>query len=159
MGQDNFCEMGNETCIQANKGQALIGKDNDEFGFNDPSTNVQQSLAPTPTQGPTPTTLNICKEVINTGTTFSFGPSDFTFAFNTPASPVLFQGANEGCTAVTVAPGTYEFSERRPSFAENNGVGVMGDCTVRGSAADTVSLGGTIAAGETQTCTITNTLR
>ena len=120
-------------------------------------THIKSSIQPS-TPGPTPTTLNICKKVINTGTIFSFEPSDFTFAFNTPASPVLFQGANEGCTAVTVAPGTYEFSERRPIFAENNSVGVIGDCTVRGSSADTVSFTGTIAAGETQTCTITNTL-
>ena len=120
-------------------------------------THIKSSIQPS-TPGPTPTTLNICKKVINTGTIFSFEPSDFTFAFNTPASPVLFQGANEGCIAVTVAPGTYEFSERRPIFAENNSVGVIGDCTVRGSSADTVSFTGTIAAGETQTCTITNTL-
>lgn len=163
MGQDNLCYMGNETCIQANKGQEMIGKDSDEVGFNGQSTTIQQSFVPTstrpPTLGQTPTTLNICTEVINTGTIFIFEPSDFTIAFNTPASPVLFQGANEGCTAVTIAPGTYEFSERRPIFAENNSVGVIGDCTIRGSDANTVSIGGTIAGGETQTCTITNTIK
>jgi hypothetical protein len=162
MGQDSFCYMENETCRQANGSQEILAKDNNEFGFNNQSTDVQHSLATPPTQpltqGPAPTTLNICKKVINTGTTFDFEPSDFTFAFNTPASPVLFQGANEGCTAVTVAPGTYEFSERLPSFAENNGVAAIGDCTVRGSATDGVSLVGTIEAGETQTCIITNTL-
>ena len=163
MNQDNFCYGENETCIQANESQEIMGKDNDEFGFNNQSTNILQSLTTTPTQpsttGHTPTTLNICKEVINTGTVFDFEPSDITFAFNTPASPVLFQGANEGCTAVTIAPGTYEFSERRPTFAKNNSVSVIGNCTIGGSAADTVSIGGTIAAGETQTCSITNTVR
>jgi hypothetical protein len=162
MGQDNFCYMENETCIQANGSQEIMAKYNNEFGFNNQSIDVQHSLPQPPaqqlTQGPAPTILNICKEVINTGTIFDFEPSDFTFAFNTPASPVLFQGANEGCTAVAVAPGTYEFSERLPSFAENNGVGAIGDCTVRGSAANGVLLVGTIEAGETQTCTITNTL-
>jgi hypothetical protein len=163
MGQDNLCYMGNETCIQANKGQEMIGKDSDEVGFNGQNNTIQQSFVPTstrpPTLGQTPTTLNICTEVINTGTIFIFEPSDFTIAFNTPANPVLFQGANEGCTAVTIAPGTYEFSERRPIFAENNSVGVIGNCTIRGSDANTVSLGGTIAGGDTQTCTITNTIK
>ena len=146
--------------------QSYAGLDNDENKKYDDNnsktsarsqTHIKSSIQP-PTLGPTPTTLNICKEVINTGTIFDFEPSDFTFAFNTPASPVLFQGANEGCTAVSVAPGTYEFSERCPSFAENNSASVTGAWTVRGSDANTVSIGGTIAAGETQTCTITNTL-
>src|SRR5215203_2988697 len=111
--QDNFCYRSDDDCQQANQGQQIAGKDNEAKGFNDQSKNLQ--LQPvTPTQPPTPTpetaTLNVCKEVV-TNMGIIIQPSDFTFDFSTPASPSTFQGANEGCTAVTVAAGTYIFQE------------------------------------------------
>ncbi len=165
--QDNFCYRGDE-CEQANQGQQVIGKDNDAKGFNDQSRNIQQqALNPTatptqpPTQPPTPTptttTLNVCKEVVILGST-SFEPSDFIFEFTTPAVPSSFLGANEGCTAVTVAPGTYSFTETFPP-GNPASIGVEGGCAFDSTVEQgTFRFVGTIAAGETQTCTITNTI-
>ena len=159
--QDNFCYRGDD-CEQANQGQQIVGKDNDAKGFNDQSKNLQlQAVTPTatptqpPTQPPTPpttATLNVCKEVVNAPTT-SFQPSDFIFDFTTPASPDLFRGANVGCTEVTVAPGTYSFEEIIPREVQGYMIDFSGSC-------DEIEFQeiftGTIAAGETQTCTITN---
>ncbi len=159
--QDNVCYRGNETCTQANQGQETIGKDNKEFGFNDQSINVQQSTTTTtptqpPTPGPTPTILNVCKEVTNTATT-NFEPSDFLFNFDTPANPDLFRGANVGCTAVTVDPGTYHFEEFLPAGITAVSISASGDCAAISMEVG-FTFGGTIAAGETQTCTISNTI-
>jgi hypothetical protein len=160
MDQDNFCYRSDD-CQQANQGQQIVGKDNEAKGFNDQSLNVQQAATPTPppTQPPTPTpekaTLNVCKEVVsNMGIIIQ--PSDFTFDFSTPANPSTFQGANEGCTAVTVAAGTYIFQES----TDRTGIRSIETSTSGGcdNPFDRDSFTGTIAAGETQTCTITNTV-
>ena len=166
MDQDNLCYR-DDDCQQANQGQQVIGKDNEASGFNDQSLNVQQAATVTPaqppTQPPTPTTgtLNICKTVINQVPGLTFQPSDFTFTFSTPANPSTFQGANEGCTAVTVAPGTYTFTELIPQFVTGFAVDFSGGCDFVDftSNSEGVIVNGTIAAGETQTCTVTNTIR
>jgi hypothetical protein len=163
LDQDNFCYRGDD-CEQANQGQQLAGKDNDAKGFNDQSKNIQQSVTPTPNQPPTqpptppePTsaTLNVCKEVVNPEP-FSLQPSDFRFVFTTLANPNTFQGANEGCTAVTVAPGTYTFTEIAPQGVRAHLTAIEGDCLF--DVEDNSKIVGTIAAGETQTCSITNTI-
>jgi hypothetical protein len=169
--QDNFC-YGGDDCEQANQGQEIVGKDNEANGFNDQSLNVQQDAAATPTTNPTPgngttptpTILNICKEVVNQNPLLTFHPSDFTFNFSTPANPSTFQGNNEGCTPVTVAPGTYTFTESVPRVATDFGRNTTGGCEFAGFTTEPEGLidgsifNGTIAAGETQTCTITNTI-
>ena len=62
--QDNVCYRGNETCIQANQGQELIGKDNDAVGFNDQSNNfplfTPSTTSPSPSPSPTPRTCEEC---------------------------------------------------------------------------------------------------
>ena len=149
-----------------------MGKDNAAKGFNDQSKNLQQqAVTPTatptqpPTQPPTPTTgtLNICKTVINQVPGLTFQPSDFTFTFSTSANPSTFQGANEGCTAVTVAPGTYTFTELIPQFVTGFAVDFSGGCDfvdfTSNFEGDGVLFNGIIAAGETQTCTVTNTIK
>jgi hypothetical protein len=171
--QDNFCYRGDD-CEQANQGQEIVGKDNEANGFNDQSLNVQQDAAATPTTTPTPgngttptptpTILNICKTVVNQNPLLTFHPSDFTFNFSTPANPSTFQGNNEGCTPVTVAPGTYTFTESVPRVATDFGRNTTGGCEFAGFTTEPEGLidgsifNGTIAAGETQTCTITNTI-
>ena len=51
--QDNVCYRGNDTCTQANEAQELIGKDNDAFGFNDQSDNLQPFSASSLSSNPT----------------------------------------------------------------------------------------------------------
>lgn len=166
LDQDNFCYRGDEDCQQANEGQQMVGKDNEGKGFNDQSKNIQQqAVSPTSastqplTPGPTPTILNVCKEVVNEGST-SFQPLDFIFDFDTPANPDLFRGANVGCTPVTVAPGTFNFTETIPpgitAFAVNT---AESDCQIPVGSSDplgVIRIVGTIAPGETQTCIINN---
>jgi cytoskeletal protein RodZ len=172
--QDNFCYRGDD-CEQANEGQQIVGKDNEAKGFNDQSLNVQQAATATPTatptatsnqppnqnttQPPTPTTtLNICKTVVNQAPEATFQPSDFTFTFSTLANPSTFQGNNEGCTAVTVAPGTFSFKEFWPPSVKAETFDTSGGCKGVNltSPPPIITINGTIAAGETQTCTITN---
>ncbi len=174
MDQDNFCYRGDDDCQKVNEGQQIVGKDNDAKGFNDQSKNIQQQFAtptPIPTQPPTqpptpPTTgtLNVCKTVINQVPGLTFQPSDFTFNFSTPADPSTFHGANEGCTPVKVAPGTYAFAEYIPQFVTGFGFNITGGCVFvdftsnsEGSI-DGVLFNGTIAAGETQTCALSNAI-
>jgi hypothetical protein len=175
--QDNFCYRGDD-CEQANQGQQIVGKDNAAKGFNDQSLNVQQAATTTPNatpnatpvNGTTPTpipttgTLNVCKTVVNEAQGATFQPSDFTFNFITPANPSTFQGNNEGCTTVTVAPGTYTFTETIPSSVTDRSISLPdpgpGDCDfVSGPSLNPVTFNGTVAAGETETCSITNTIR
>jgi hypothetical protein len=169
LGQDDFCYKGDD-CVQASEGQQIAGKDNEASGFNDQSRNLQQqAVTPTatPTQPPTPPTtgtLNICKTVINQVPGLTFQPSDFTFNFSTPANPSTFQGANEGCTLVTVAPGTYAFAESIPQFVTGFGFNITGGCDFVDFTSnpegltDGVLFNGTIAAGETQTCALSNAI-
>ena len=172
LSHDNLCYRDNN-CQQASEGQQIVGKDNEATGFNDQSRNLQQqAVTPTatptqtPTQTPTPTTgtLNICKTVINQVPRLTFLPSDFTFNFSTPANPSTFQGANEGCTSVTVAPGTYAFAESIPEFVTGFGFNITGGCEFvdftsnSEGLTDGVLFNGTIAAGETQTCAVTNAI-
>jgi Prealbumin-like fold domain len=164
MDQDNFCYR-DDDCQQASEGQQIVGRDNEANGFNDQSRNLQQqSVTPTatPTQPTTPTTgtLNICKTVINQVPGLTFLPSDFTFNFSTPANPSTFHGANEGCTPVTVAPGTYAFAESIPQFVTGFGFNITGGCNFVDftSNPDGVLFNGTIAAGETQTCALSNAI-
>jgi hypothetical protein len=129
------------------------------------ATCVQEGVVvtPTPTLTSTPipippgstATLNVCKVVVDrTGNNRQ--PSDFQFTFITPADPISFAGSNTGCVAVTVAPGQYAFIEEfnfTPTVGMGNGISTAGGCEARSA-----GFGGTIAPGETQTCTITNTL-
>jgi hypothetical protein len=150
-----------------------VGKDNEANGFNDQSRSLQQqAVTPTatptqpPTQPPTPTTgtLNVCKTVINQVPGLTFLPSDFTFNFSTLANPSTFQGANEGCTPVTVAPGTYAFAESIPQFVTGFGFNITGGCDFVDFTSNPEGLtngvlfNGTIAAGETQTCALSNAI-
>jgi hypothetical protein len=107
-----------------------VGKDNEASGLNDQSLDVQQAATATPTQRPIPTTatLNICKTVNNQAPGTTFRPSDFTFTFRTPANPNTFQGANEGCTTITVASGTYTFAEFVPQFVTGFAILFSGGC-------------------------------
>jgi hypothetical protein len=179
--QDNFCYRGND-CQQANEDQQIVGKDNEAKGFNDQSRNIQQQAVtptqpptppPTPpptqpqtttppqTQSPTPTTatLNICKTIYSQPSGATFQPSDFTFTFyDFPANPNTFQGANEGCTAVTVAPGPYVFAEVVPQSVNRFLVLIYGDCEFGPFFLDRVFFTGFIPEGETQTCTIRNAI-
>ncbi len=104
--------------------------------------------------------MNICKTVNNQAPGATFRPSDFTFTFSTSANPNTFQGANEGCTAITVAPGTYTFAEFVPQFVTGFAVLFSGGCDFVSftSGPDGVLVNGTIAAGGTQKCTVTNTI-
>ncbi len=91
--------------------------------------------------GPTTATLIVVKNVINNngGTK---APSDFTLHISNGVSstPSTFNGSAGG-TTVIVAPGTYAVSEDQASgYAMNEST----DCS------------GSITAGETKTCTITN---
>jgi hypothetical protein len=163
LDQDNFC-YGGDDCEQANQGQQIVGKDNEAKGFNDQSLNVQQTVTPTPTQPPTPKTgtLNVCKTVVNDAPGVTFQPSDFTFTFASPANPSTFQGNNEdeGCTAVTVAQGTFNFTEIFPPSVIANTLMLSGGCESSKvtAAPRTITFNGTIAEGETQTCSIINTI-
>jgi hypothetical protein len=174
MDQDNLC-YGVEQCQQANKEQQLVGKDNEAKGFNDQSLDIQvtattttiqpptqpQTPAQQQTQSPTPTTtatLNICKTVIRQPPGATFQPSDFTFTFLTPADPSTFQGANEGCTAVTVALGPYTFAEVVPQSVNRFVVLLYDDCEFGRFLLDRVFFTGFIREGETQTCTIKNAI-
>jgi YVTN family beta-propeller protein len=95
--------------------------------------------------------LNVCKEVVDSSDR-RLQPSNFTFTFSTPANPSTFEGDDE-CTAVTVAPGQYEFSEARPAGTDFTTT-ISGDCSL--STRD--SFIGNITAGQTETCTVTNTV-
>jgi len=133
-----------------------VGKDNETKGFNDQSLNAQQGSTPTP---PT-STLIICKTVINQASGATFQPSDFMFTFSNPANPCTFEGNNDRCTAVTVALGTFTFAEFVPQFVTGFAVLFSSGCDFVDftSNPNGVLVNGTIAPGETRTCTVTNTI-
>ncbi|MCL4295825.1 MAG: S8 family serine peptidase [Anaerolineae bacterium] len=85
--------------------------------------------------------LIVIKHVINNnGGTASAG--DFTMSVDNPgADPASFPGAEAPGTTVTVAPGSYSVNETGPSGYTAS---YSADCT------------GSIAIGETKTCTVTN---
>ena len=164
--QDNLCYRGDD-CQQANQGQQIVGKDNEAKGFNDQSDNVPLSAlgagtgtgngtTPTPTPTPTTGTFSVCKVVINKSG-LVVNPSNFTFTFTSEgADPAEFPGSAD-CTKVTVPEGQYNFKEAitipQPERV-NVLTSVTGDCTqdsLFGKA-----FHGSIKAGETQTCTVTN---
>jgi hypothetical protein len=164
LNQDNLCYRSDDDCQQANQGQQITGKDNDANGFNDQSLNVRQAATPTPpVTPPTEATLRICKTVDNNATT-SFQPSDFTYTFTTSANPSTLQGANEGCSIVTVDPTTYKFTEFFPTSVTGPFAVALGSgsgCQFDGSL-DTnpprAHFKGTLSAGDIQTCSLTNTI-
>jgi Prealbumin-like fold domain len=99
-------------------------------------TNIDLGCAETP-----PANLVVIKEVINdNGGTAS--PDDFTIHVDDPGTdPADFPGQASPGTTVAVDPGAYVVTETGPiGYAAS----LSSDCT------------GTIAAGETRTCTITN---
>jgi len=109
---------------------------------------------PTPNTGKLIVTKVISDPLDRCGSAGTTGcsPSDFTITVtgNNP-SPDTFKGSATG-TTVTLGPGKYTVSE-----APNGNVGqtISGNCLpVSGTPVPTAS--GTIAAGETQTCTFTN---
>jgi hypothetical protein len=85
--------------------------------------------------------------------------SDFVFNFATSANPVSFNGSNDGCIAVTVSPGNYKFIESPPRSLLSDGVFLAGDCSLGFAPGRFFAFEGTIAAGEIQTCAITNVVR
>lgn len=86
--------------------------------------------------------LIVIKEVVN-GQGGSAGPADFTLASNgVDAVPATFPGASAPGTAVALDPGPYDVSETGPAGYR---AAYSEDCA------------GTIALGETRTCTVTNT--
>ena len=168
-GQDNFCYRSDD-CQQANRGQQIIGKNNEATGFNDQSGNFQSTPATTGAAGgtgnngnngdgttptpPTTGTLNVCKTVIdNTGS--GTLPSAFTFTFTSDgADPAEFTGRAD-CTTVTLPAGQYNFGESIGTEPPSSfiTVSVSGNCVQ-----DSVTtFHGSINAGETQSCTVTNT--
>ncbi len=165
--QDNFCYRGDD-CEQANQGQQIVGKDNDAKGFNDQSRSLQSTPATTgaaggtgnngngttPTPPPTTGTLNVCK-VVNNGPGLNFEPSDFTFTFTSEgANPAEFAGSAD-CTAVTVPEGPYSFGETLDALALFTTT-ASGDCTQ--DSRFIPAFHGSINAGDTQTCTVTNNI-
>jgi hypothetical protein len=108
---------------------------------------------------PEKSTVNICKEVINEPGA-NGEPSDFSFRFeegNNP-TPREFE-AEEQCTAVTIDPGDFLVSEGVDiGFTERLGAfEVSGDCSL-GIGGFFRFFTGQIGEGETQTCTVTNTI-
>jgi hypothetical protein len=124
---------------------------------------VIRDREPTPTEPEPETTLNVCKEVINQAGANAV-PSDFIIDFfDSPdpgtvsnPTPDEFRG-DADCTEVTFSePGRYSISEvfdrEGLTFVSSS---ASGDCF------PFIGLGnfiGTISEGETQTCTITNTV-
>ena len=78
----------------------------------------------------------------------------------TPANPSTFQGNNAGCTAVTVAPGNFTFKEFVPPSVTARAIDTTGGCEVINIdfPPAIITVNGTIAADETQTCNVENTL-
>ena len=168
LGQDNFAYRSGDPS-QANQGQQAVGKDNDAKGFNDQSRNLQSTPATTGAAGgtgnngngttptpPTTGTLNVCKIVENTFSDYE--PSNFTFTFTSEgAHPDQFAGSAD-CTKVTVPEGPYSFGEEFNPEVSSSGFDprVSGDCAQDSQSSRTFS--GSIKAGETQTCTVTNTI-
>jgi hypothetical protein len=118
---------------------------------------VIRDREPTPTE-PEPATLNVCKEVVNIDNADAV-PSDFILRFDRGNNPIPdeFPG-NADCTEVTIGPGQYVIAEE-----EFNRDLTVVDRSASGDCVSTVGLEsptatGTITAGETQTCTITNTV-
>jgi hypothetical protein len=153
--QDNVCVRG-EDCEQGNQDQQIACKDNEADGFNDQSANVQSPGAqPTPSVTPPTTgTLNVCKTVVdNTGS--GPLPSASASAFTSEgADPAEFTGRAD-CTTVTLPAGQYNFGESIGTDPSSSilTVSVSGDC-----ARDSFrTFQGSINAGETQTCRVTNT--
>ena len=115
----------------------------------------------TPTEPkPETTILNVCKEVINQAGANAV-PSDFILRFDeftgsaSNPSPDEFPG-DADCTEVTIGPGQYIINEE----INREGLTLVsssasGDCTPFIGVGNTI---GTISEGETQTCTITNTV-
>ena len=170
-GQDNFAYRSGDPS-QSNQGQQVIGKDNEATGFNDQSGNLKSTPATTeaaggtgnntgsngngttPTPTPTTGTLNVCK-VVNNGQGFNFKPSNFTFAFTSEgADPAEFAGSAD-CIAVTVPEGPYSFGEilNAPALFTTT---ASGDCTQ--DCRFIPAFHGSINAGDTQTCTVTNNI-
>jgi hypothetical protein len=99
------------------------------------STTTPTTTAPTPPTG----TVTVFKQVVG-GTA---QPSDFTMRVegNNP-SPSTFQGSSSG-TTVTLGQGSYQLTET--TVADDYTPSFSSGCS------------GTISAGQTQTCTVTNT--
>ena len=151
--QENQC-LRTGKCNNSNVGEQTLGNDNSITGFADQSKNVQAVVTP-PTPTPTPTlrlqnsgVLTIFKVCFPScqGITFSItvtgnNPQPSSFTLNVPSHP---------SQAVTLGPGTFTVTEAHvagfnpPSFA-NNCKQVTGD-----------SATGTISAGQSLTCVISN---
>jgi hypothetical protein len=120
---------------------------------------VIRDKEPTPTEPrPETATLNVCKEVVNVDNADAV-PSDFILRFDRGNNPIPdeFPG-NADCTEVTIGPGEYVIAEEE--FNRDLAVidrSASGDC-VSTVGIDSPTATGTITAGETQTCTITNTV-
>jgi len=111
-----------------------------------------------------PTTLNVikilqCEEPENPGIPVSCGtrgPEDFTITVtgNNP-SPSEFPGSEEG-TLVTLGAGDYEVNESfQLNLGEDLEFTVSGDCAINEQEQE---IQGTIEEGQSQTCTLSNTL-
>jgi len=111
-----------------------------------------------------PTTLNVikilqCEESDNPGIPVSCetrGPEDFTITVtgNNP-SPSEFPGSEEG-TLVTLGAGDYEVNESfHLNLGEDLDFTVSGDCSIN---EQEKKIEGTIEEGQSQTCTLSNTL-
>jgi hypothetical protein len=152
--QENQC-LRTGKCNNSNVGEQTLGNDNSITGFADQSKNVQAVVTP-PTPTPTPTlrlqnsgVLTIFKVCFPScqGITFSI-----TVTGNNP-QPSSFTLSGGGHQAVTLGTGTFTVTEAHvagfnpPSFA-NNCKQVTGD-----------SATGTISAGQTLSCVITNIRR
>ena len=119
---------------------------------------------PTPTEPEPETTLNVCKEVTNQAGANAV-PSDFIISFGSFSpdpgtasnpTPDEFRG-DADCTEVTFSgPGQYimseEFDREGLTFVSSS---ASGDCIQFIGRGNII---GRISEGETQTCTITNTV-
>ena len=122
-------------------------------------TNITQTqLQPTGSQTTgSQTTLNVVKILtcfngrIDESCPPDLGPDDFTITVtgNSP-SPSVFPGSEEG-TLVKLGPGEYNISE---STVNGNTAQFSGDCIKSGD----FSAEGNIAKGQSETCTIENTV-
>jgi hypothetical protein len=99
--------------------------------------------------GPTTTTLLVKKVCFQADSTPCPSEPRFTFPITVTddnPQPSTFSLANGDSQLVTLSPGTYTVAEGHPTFFT---VTFSGDCNANGD--------GTIAAGQHQICTITNT--
>jgi hypothetical protein len=150
--QENQC-LRTGKCNNSNVGEQTLGNDNSITGFADQSKNVQAVVTP-PTPTPTLTLQNsgvlgvfkVCFPSC-TGVTFSI-----TVTGNNP-QPSSFTLGGGGHQAVTLGAGTFTVTEAHvagfnpPSFANNCKQVTVDSAT------------GTISAGQTLSCVITNIRR